>query len=202
MTDFRPLLHRYSLPLIVTVCVTLILLLGSEVESWLRFDRSTIMEGEIWRLVTGHLAHLGRSHALMNVLGLWLCWLLFGKHLKPTSSLILMLTSGVGISLGLLMFNPTLRWYVGLSGVLHAIFVYGCLMEIRAGRRDAIVLLLLIIGKLIWEQVAGPLPGSEKAAGGTVLVDAHLYGAVCGLVLMPLLTWYETRLEIRHANQL
>lgn len=189
------LLKRYSIPLAVTVCVTLILALGSEANNWLRFDRVLILQGQFWRLLTAHLAHLGHSHALMNILGLWLCWLLLGKQLKPLSSLALILASSLLISLGLLLLHPELRWYVGLSGVLHTIFVYGCLREIRAGHKDAIVLLLFIIGKLIWEQVAGPLPGSEQTAGGTVIVDAHLYGAIAGLLLSPVLLWFETYVE-------
>lgn len=193
MNHYLPYIRRFSIPLSVTVCVTLILILGSGVKNWLRFDRSAILDGEVWRLLTGHFAHLGNSHAIMNLLGLWLCWLLLGKQLKPVTSLIALLVGCVGISLGLLLLNPELRWYVGLSGVLHTLFVYGCLMEIRAGHRDAIVLFLFISGKLIWEQLAGPLPGSESTAGGTVVVDAHLYGAIIGLFLMPLMLWLEKR---------
>jgi membrane associated rhomboid family serine protease len=42
---------------------------------------------------------------------------------------------------------------------------------------------LLVCGKLLWEQAVGPLPGSAEVAGGKVIVDAHLYGAIGGLVL-------------------
>ena len=74
--------------------------------------------------------------------------------------------------------------YVGLSGVLHGLFVSGCLMDIRNGHRDALLLFILISAKLAWEQVSGPLPGSESTAGGHVVVDAHLYGALSGVVLV------------------
>jgi len=42
---------------------------------------------------------------------------------------------------------------------------------------------LLLLGlKLAWEQLAGPLPGSEALSGGPVVVDAHLYGTSAGLL--------------------
>ena len=43
-------------------------------------------------------------------------------------------------------------------------------------------LLLGVGGKLVWEQLVGPLPFSESTSGGPVLVDAHLYGTIGGLL--------------------
>ena len=43
-------------------------------------------------------------------------------------------------------------------------------------------MLLAVVGKIVWEQVVGPMPFSESTSGGPVLVDAHLYGAVGGLL--------------------
>ena len=48
-------------------------------------------------------------------------------------------------------------------------------------RAESIVILALIFGKIAYEQFAGPVPGSEFASGGPVVVDAHLYGAIGGL---------------------
>ena len=52
----------------------------------------------------------------------------------------------------------------------------------KAGRWDSKLLLVMIIAKLLWEQLVGPLPGSETAAGGSVVVDAHLFGALMGFI--------------------
>ena len=180
---------RYSLkvlllPISLTVCVTLVMMFGSGLIDWLRFDRSAILHGQLWRLLTAHLTHLGWSHLTMNVAGLWLIWLLFGKALSTPYWLVVLLGSALGVGLGLLAFNSDILWYVGLSGVLHGLFVSGCLMDIRNGHRDALLLFILIVAKLAWEQVSGPLPGSESTAGGHVVVDAHLYGALSGVVLV------------------
>jgi len=33
-----------------------------------------------------------------------------------------------------------------------------------------------------WEQMRGAMPGTEALIGGTTVVDAHLYGAVGGVI--------------------
>lgn len=176
------LLRNSHLPLIICATALLIQLGGSEASVWLRYDQEGILNGELWRIVSGHLVHLGWPHLLMNVLGLLLIWLLFGHFIKPRNWVWICLASTIGISAGMLLFNPELKWYVGLSGVLHAMFVAGAVVSIRAGYRAEWLLLAALTAKLAWEQLVGPLPGSAEFAGGNVIVDAHLYGAISGLI--------------------
>jgi len=173
---------KHKFPLSITIIVTLVALIGSDASQWLRFDRSGVLNGEIWRLISGHFVHLGWSHLVLNVFGLILIWLLFHKTASDRRWLSVLLVSALGISLLLLWLNPNLQWYVGLSGVLHALFVFGSLNEISMGRKSSWILLAVVSGKLAWEQISGPLPGSEQSAGGNVIVDAHLYGAILGLL--------------------
>ena len=57
---------------------------------------------------------------------------------------------------------------------------------------ESIVILVLVFGKVAYEQMAGPMPGSEFTSGGPVVVNAHLYGAIAGLVAgLPL--WHRVR---------
>ena len=56
--------------------------------------------------------------------------------------------------------------------------------DLKTRRWDAWILLMLVIIKLAYEQLWGPMPGSESTAGGKVVVDAHLYGAIFGFVMM------------------
>jgi hypothetical protein len=44
------------------------------------------------------------------------------------------------------------------------------------------ILLLLLVAKISYEQFGGSVPGSEAASGGPVIVDAHLYGALGGIL--------------------
>lgn len=181
-SSLKPVVKRHILPIAIVFIVTFIGLFGSDVQLWLRFDRNAILSGEVWRIFTGHLAHLSWPHLAMNLLGFALVWGLFDRHLPTKRWFHVMLFGGFGISLLLLVVDSHLLYYVGLSGVLHAMFIVGCLYDLRTGRWDSKLLLLLIIVKLLWEQWYGPLPGSEKTAGGSVVVDAHLFGALMGLI--------------------
>jgi len=177
-----PFIKRHIVPVSLALVVTFIGLFGSDVTLWLRFDRNAILSGEIWRIFTGHLAHLTWSHLLMNLLGLLLVWGLFHRNLSTRRWVQAIALCAFGISLLLLIIDYHLRWYVGLSGVLHGMFMLGCIYDLRSGRWDAKLLLILLIAKLLWEQLMGPLPGSAATAGGAVVVDAHLFGAIMGFI--------------------
>ncbi len=183
-------LRPHFLPLALAISITLFALGGSELSLLFRFERELLQAGEIWRLISGHLVHLSWSHLGLNIMGLALVWLLVGANLSIKNWLIAITGTALGISAGLWVFNPELTWYVGLSGVLHGILITGCIVEVRRDglkNKAAMVLLALVWAKLVWEQVAGPLPGSELSAGGKVIVDAHFYGGLCGIVFGGLL---------------
>jgi len=181
---YRHWLHQFRIPLLLSALIVVLAMLGDSAQALLRFDRAAIFNGQWWRLLSAHLVHLGGSHLLMNLAGLWLVWLLVGPALSPRSWLILLLADALITGLALLIFNPQLGWYVGLSGVLHGLLVAGSIADIRAGHRGTWLLLGAVVFKLGWEQLAGPLPGSEASAGGTVIVDAHLYGALGGVLAL------------------
>ncbi len=188
-------MRPYTLPMLIIVLVTLIELGGSTLHDWLRYDRTGLLHGELWRLLSAHLTHLGWPHLIMNILGLLLIWALFGPVYTTQHWLGLLLFGGLVTSLGLLIFNPELRWYVGLSGVLHTLFMAAALQALGRSSWEAYWLLGFVILKLSWEQMAGPLPGSEASAGGHVIVDAHLYGAIAGCVYALIFRVY---LWVRH----
>ena len=68
------------------------------------------------------------------------------------------------------------------AGVLHGLFAAGLVAALYAGNRGDWWLLALFIAKITWEQTVGSMPGSAEIAGGNVIVDAHLYGAIGGTV--------------------
>lgn len=155
---------------------------GSETRELLAWDRDGLVAGELWRLLTGHFVHLGWTHLGLNLAGLALVTWLTGAAYGPLRWLLIALVTLAVIDAGFWYLYRELDWYVGLSGMLHGLLAAGLLAGVRARDREAIVLAVLVVGKLVWEQTAGPMPGSEASAGGTVIVDAHLYGAAGGLL--------------------
>jgi rhomboid family GlyGly-CTERM serine protease len=164
---------------------------------YLQYERPAVLAGQIWRLWTAHIVHLGWGHYLLNAAGLLLVWLLFRQATSVRAWCWHFMFAGFAISLGLLCFNPALVWYVGLSGILHAMFIVGLLADMR---RDAALSALVLLGfaaKIIFEQIYGPLPGSARSAGGPVVVDAHLYGAIAGCMSYGIQYGFQ-RIKIYH----
>lgn len=192
-------LRRHILPLALALSSTLFALLGEAANHALRYDRGAILAGQWWRLISGNLVHLGWSHLLLNLAGLLLVWLLFHRMLSTRDWLIVTLASSLAVGGGLLLFDPNLRWYVGLSGALHGLFAAGLLTSLLANNRAEWLLLASFVAKLSWEQLVGPTPGTATLAGGNVIVDAHLYGAAGGAVTALLLATIAKRRRPRIA---
>ncbi len=159
----------------------------------LAYDRSAIGSGQVWRLLTGHFVHLGWTHLVLNLAGLALVVWLVGPVFTLLHWAWVALISVTAIDAGLWGFNPGLDWYVGLSGVLHGLLAAGLLPRLLRRDRESIVLAAFVLAKLAWEQFSGPLPGSESTSGGAVIVDAHLYGVIGGLVAGALLRHREAQ---------
>ena len=193
--DIRNVLHQAAIPLSICLLCLLLQIFAPYSTEFLRYQRIPIIDGQWWRLLSGNFVHLGWGHLLMNLAGLLLIWLLIGHLLSNRQWLIVILTSSLAVGLGLLTFNPGLDWYVGLSGMLHGMFVAGLIISIRRGYRLEWLLLLGLVLKLAWEQTSGALPGSATIAGGAVIVDAHLYGAVSGLLVGLFIRPVKTRTE-------
>ncbi len=175
-------LKQWALPVLLILIALLFQLTGKSGFNMLCYNREQIMAWQWWRLFSGHMVHISWMHFFMNALGLILIKLLFFSFLSPWRLLLLMMASALGIDLGLLMFNPEITWYAGLSGVLHGLIATGAFMLIlKHGVKGATLLVLLIL-KLGWEQFFGSLPGSAEWTGAAVITDAHLYGTISGAI--------------------
>lgn len=168
--------------LVAVVAIGCVLLEAAGMRDLLAYDRAALRVGQMWRLVTGHFVHLGWTHLVLNLAGLVLVFWLVGGVFCWLRWIYVGFVSIVTIDAGLWLLNPTLDWYVGLSGMLHGLLAAGLLPKLMQRDRESIVLAVFVLAKLTWEQLSGPLPGSESTSGGAVIVDAHLYGVVGGLL--------------------
>lgn len=160
----------------------LFMAIGDPARVLLQYDREAVLAGEIWRLLTAHLVHLGPGHTALNLAALILVfWLLGGEFTLGQWAWVSGFTVAM-IALGFVWLRPELQWYVGLSGVLHGWLAAGATQRLRHGHKDGLILLGAVLLKGFYEQLAGPLPGSELVSGGAVVVDAHWFGIVGGLI--------------------
>jgi hypothetical protein len=99
------------------------------------------------------------------------------------------LISSLAVGLGLLSLSPQVAWYVGLSGTARGLVAAGCLkLAWQRHSASGALGLAALAGKLAWEQWHGAMPGSEAIIGGTTVVNAHLYGAIGGLIAAGLIS--------------
>lgn len=163
---------------------------GESGRELLRYERAAVLQGQYWRLLTGHLVHGSGQHLLLNAVGLGLIAALFPREYSLCGWLLILASSVVTIDLGFVLLEPQLQWYVGLSGVLHGALAAGALGWWRHESRGlALALSAVLVGKLAWEQWHGALPLSGDMP---VVVDAHLYGAIGG-ALAGVLLWRRSR---------
>jgi rhomboid family GlyGly-CTERM serine protease len=154
--------------------------------------RAATAAPEPWRLLTGHFVHINWIHALINAAAWWIVARLYAPELMPRRQVAVVLVSALCISAGLALMHPTIAWYRGFSGVLHAIFFAGGVQWLttslrREGRLDVRRLWLpvvLVLGgaiKVLVEQPTGSAtPFAEWLGAGTV-PQAHLAGAAVGV---------------------
>jgi rhomboid family GlyGly-CTERM serine protease len=169
---------RYGVALVLA-CLLLLLpsIAGEAGRLALRYDRGALAAGQWWRLISGHWVHLGLRHAVLNALGLALMWALFARDYSPRQWLGIVLGAVLAIDAGLWLWDSTLQWYVGSSGVLHGVMAAGTLAHLKRREPDGWWLAAFLAGKLAYEHLVGPLPFSGSA---DVVVDAHLFGVLGG----------------------
>ena len=163
----------------------LIITLTIQLAGWgeyVRYDRELITNSHYWLLFSGHLVHLNWAHWSLNMAGLAIVAFFFSAYGLLWQWLSVIVISALFVGLGLYWFHSDIGWYVGLSGVLHGLFLFGVTREIKVHPTSGYVLLVLLVGKLAWEMLNGALPGSQDMTGGTVVTDAHLYGGIGGVV--------------------
>ncbi|WP_405220556.1 rhombosortase [Lentisalinibacter sediminis] len=172
-----------KVPFAVLACAALVAAAtGDDGAAALRYSRAAVAGGEWWRLATGHLVHLGPGHLLLNLAGLALVGWVAGREYGATGWWVIAAISAATLVAALYLLHPGVAWYVGLSGVLHGLLAGGLVPALRRRDPAAVILAALLAGKLAWEAMAGPIPGAEQTAGGPVLVEAHRYGALGGVV--------------------
>ena len=153
---------------------------GHSWQEWLEFQRTGLEKGQLWRLFSAHLVHLGWAHALMNLVALGLLIALFGLQTRPRVLVLLLAVSALAVDAGLWFLHPEILWYVGLSGALHGLLAGLLVLQWTTWNRRYLWLILLLSFKLVWEFVGGPLPVTAEIAGGPVVSQAHFYGALGG----------------------
>lgn len=150
------------------------------------YERTAILHGEWWRLWTCHWVHFSMSHLAWNLVvllgaGAWL------ERRHPGLVIAYTLLGAPLISLTLLLGEPAMQTYGGLSGIATGVVVLLALTELGRHGRDRAWwwgLLILVAAKIAFDatQTEPLLAGfGTQAVRSSVL--AHAAGAAAALAL-------------------
>lgn len=174
--------------------LSLILLALYAWQDALRYDRSFILQGEYWRLLSAHFVHLNFTHLVMNLVGWWIFLLMCGHLFSLKQISFNIFTLALGISLGLLFVRVDFQWYLGFSGILYGLFLIGSL---HIAFREQLALGGLIFNMLIFKLgldiYTDQASASAQLIGAPVAIVAHVYGLIIGLMLsLPILAKHSS----------
>lgn len=177
----------YPLTLLITA-ITLVAAMIPSVTARLQLDMAATLDGQWWRVWTGHTTHYDGSHLFYDclmfvVLSAWL-----ERQYQRLHWIAVLLMMPI-ISVVIWATCPDITVYRGLSGLDTGLFValagseaiqaWGRSEWKRAGAWS--VPLIGLIGKLIYESISGDTLFVDSS-GFRPLVQSHIAGAVCGLV--------------------
>src|SRR5687767_15643686 len=91
--------------LIGLLAATLVLLwlTGESGRELLRYERAAVLQGQYWRLLTGHLVHGSGQHLVLNAVGLGLIAALFPREYSLRGWLLVLASSVVIIDAGFVL---------------------------------------------------------------------------------------------------
>lgn len=182
--------RRVEITLAICLLATLVLLFDAGA-SLFTFDRQAILDGQWWRLVTGHFVHWNFEHYFFDVL----MFATLGSICERKSRWSFagcLVASILAISAAIWWAAPDTSYCRGLSGIDSAIFTLaaGMLVHDAWKRRDGVmvsaiaVCLLGFAAKVVYEVATGRTIFVDSASAGfTPLPLTHAVGAVVGIAV-------------------
>ena len=154
-------------------------------DSWvtaLEYHSDRIAEGEYWRILTGHLVHSNTWHMLLNLSSLMFIGLLFSSLLSGLTWALAFIFCSLVVSACYWFITPDYKIYVGLSAALYGVIIIGALQDLRDNKLIAGALLIIVTGRVIWQQFDGASDSLAEMVDSRVAIESHLYGIAAGYV--------------------
>lgn len=192
---------------ILFVC-NLPLLFGGNT-SFLSFQYDAVAEGEWWRVLLHPFAHVSWYHLVLDGAAFFSLYinLLPGQ---PWRRLLCVAASAAGSLLLAVWLSPLIATHglCGLSGVAHGLMAASALETLedagldRASRRIAVMSLMVVIGKSVFEIATAKALFGFLHFGllGTPIVECHAGGVIGGMAAL-LLTRNAAEVKRRHASR-
>lgn len=178
--------------------VALMVLLYVAGPAWtevLEWRHESIVDGELWRLLTASFVHADRGHLSVNLLA-FLLLQQGAREIISVDARYWRLPLFVSLCTGLGMYGfPLPGTYLGFSAVLHGMAAYyGWYWSRGSFKRHVLILNLMLL------KLAADRHGLSVGGAGIfpVAADAHAWGAFAGL----LLAWRDACHESKETKEL
>ena len=163
---------NYSLYIIVIIISFVITISFSGDESILAFDSE--LKHQFWRLISAHFQHHNWFHMISNMLTFGLIIYLFKINVIQQ----LLVISISMLMVNVFLFNYLDGIYVGFSSLNYGLLTFGILNQFKRIKHLPVIV-LFISGYLFYLSPQILLIDSQW----TPLVEAHMIGITCGVVL-------------------
>lgn len=187
---------RWPLITIITVGICMMLPRWPASESILQFDRTSLLSGQIWRLLTCHLTHWSASHEFWSV-GAFAVLGLLGELCDRRAFVSCCIGAALACSISLLLFWPDIQIFRGMSGVGSALFTWLVVLKLRTSggqkrfstfRALLVMLLIGFIAKVTWEALTHhSLFVSGDGTAFVSLPGVHAIGGAVGICMAMLI---------------
>jgi membrane associated rhomboid family serine protease len=163
---------------------------SAALSSHLALDVSRVLAGELWRLFTGHLAHLTWRHYVVDALAYWLLFSTYAARRSSTAANALVIVASVVVSVTVVV----LQWhpiYGGLSGLCCAACAALILAMILDNPHGLLgyTLALCFCSYLGLEQ--------SLVAGIRVAPEAHWTGALSGIAVEGIRFYWTRKTRVK-----
>jgi rhomboid family GlyGly-CTERM serine protease len=178
-TLFNP--KEFFLSLSLFSLAGIVILLAPDSIDLLRYHRSSVNDGELWRLITANFCHSSFNHWVLNMTGLVLIDYFFQPYVtqKQRAKLILFC---IGLNVVLIHLLLDNNGYVGLSGALNGYLFCCSIICFKQEKLLNTIVLLVVSVKLLVELNWSINESTEAFIQARVLEESHLYGTVSAVI--------------------
>ena len=169
----------------ISICLTTLFLyvVYGPAASGLVYAREAIVQGESWRLLSGHFVHCDLNHLGWNLTAFAILGSLLEQRMERSKLLALIISCCFGVSAWLWCLQNTLHLYCGLSGMLNGML---SVLLVLMWQQQKHPLLLLVAGSALLKIVAESLGGQAifTQTSWESVPGAHGAGFVTGLLYL------------------
>lgn len=173
----------YATVAVLILVTALLQIVNGCLNGVLSYHRADFLNRIYYEWLSPSLVHFNWMHWFLNILNLIAIAVIFNKVWSAKKLLIIFAISSAFIMVCLYVFNHNISSYVGMSGVLYALAIYGALHNLKYDKLVSFAILLYVFLKLFFGETVNHLMGVDIALSGlSVVREVHWYGAIIGIL--------------------